>query len=72
MSSFQEQQKIVEHEKKKKYGPCTGRETINRNCFWENLDIGLISPRLHVNYFKYAQKGKENYENNVSPNREYQ
>lgn len=59
-------------QRNKMYGSCSERKTINRNCPWEHLDAWFTRPRLDIKYFKYVQKAKENHENDVSPNREYQ
>lgn len=39
---------------------------------WENLDVWFTRPRLHIKYFKYVKKARENHENDALPNREYQ
>lgn len=34
---------------------------MNRNCPWENIDIGLIRKRLKINGLSCTQKAKENH-----------
>ena len=58
-------------QRNKMYGSCTERKTINRNSLGKPRCL-VYQTKIHIKYFKYVKKAKENHENDASPNREYQ
>lgn len=59
MSSFQPI--IIKYAKNQERMSHTQEKEVNRKCLWRAYKLGLSRKRLQCNYYKYAERPKENY-----------
>lgn len=51
---------VMSMQRIKKY-PYSEEKAVNRNCLWDNPDVGFIRQRPENGYYTYVQKMKGNY-----------